>query len=214
MNLTRCGAGHFYDEDKYASCPHCGQAPQPVNPTVALERNDSVTMALTQTSSDTGVPRDAGARVTPLNEAVRQAISSSGIASEDSPTIGYYGRAIGTEPVVGWLVCIQGEHRGEDFHLHTGRNFIGRAASMDVSISGDNSVAREKHAVVTYDPKGRSFMVQAGEAKELCYLNDKVVLSAEPLKVNDTIALGDTKLMFFPCCSESFNWEMVMGQEA
>lgn len=23
MNLTRCNHGHFYDMDKFESCPHC-----------------------------------------------------------------------------------------------------------------------------------------------------------------------------------------------
>ena len=24
MNLTRCEMGHFFDRDKFSSCPHCG----------------------------------------------------------------------------------------------------------------------------------------------------------------------------------------------
>jgi hypothetical protein len=53
------------------------------------------------------------------------------------------------------------------------------------------------------------FLVQPGEAKELCYLNDKAVLSPEELKINDIITVGNTKLMFFPCCGDVFNWDMV-----
>lgn len=26
MNLKRCSNGHFYDVDKYATCPHCAGA--------------------------------------------------------------------------------------------------------------------------------------------------------------------------------------------
>lgn len=26
MNLTRCAQGHFYDGEKYPSCPHCAGA--------------------------------------------------------------------------------------------------------------------------------------------------------------------------------------------
>jgi len=29
------------------------------------------------------------------------------------------------------------------------------------------------------------------------------------LKANDVLTVGETKLMFFNCCSETFNWEMV-----
>ena len=48
--------------------------------------------------------------------------------TEDNCTIGYYSRVIGVEPVVGWLVCTEGEYKGESFKLKSGRNFIGRAA--------------------------------------------------------------------------------------
>ena len=39
MNLKRCENGHFYDADKFASCPHCAQPAggNGSSPTVALE---------------------------------------------------------------------------------------------------------------------------------------------------------------------------------
>jgi hypothetical protein len=123
--------------------------------------------------------------------------------------MGYYSKSIGAEPVVGWLVCIEGSHLGEDFRLKSGRNFIGRASGMDIALTYDNAVSRERHAVIVYEPKKHQFLVYPGEVKELCYLNEKVVLSSEELKINDTITVGNTKLMFFPCCSAAFNWDMV-----
>jgi hypothetical protein len=78
---------------------------------------------------------------------------------------------------------------------------------MDVAITGDSSVARDRHAAIIYDPKSSAFLVQAGEAKELSYINDNLVLAAQRIEVNDVLAIGDTKLMFIPCCSDKFNWE-------
>jgi len=127
-------------------------------------------------------------------------------------TVGYFG-AIGSEPVVGWLVCIAGNHFGKDFALKTGRNFIGRSTEMEVALTGDASVSRDKHAIILYEPKGNVFLVQPGDAKELFYLNEKVVLTATEISANDILALGETKLMFIPCCSEKFNWDSVKPTE-
>ncbi len=126
---------------------------------------------------------------------------------DDNKTIGFFSSSIGKEPVVGWLVCTEGEHFGEDFRLKSGRNFIGRANGMDVSISKDTTVSRERHAIVVYEPRGNMFLMQAGDSKELCYLNEQVVLSPQTLNANDRILVGKTELMFIPCCSKDFSGE-------
>ncbi|MDO5574485.1 MAG: FHA domain-containing protein [bacterium] len=195
MNLQKCSNGHFYDVEKYSTCPHCaGGFTAEQKETVVLDNQGSVeTQALTQ----------------PLfADAVNQAVGNT--EKDSNVTVGFYSGLIGTEPVVGWLVCIEGEHFGEDFKLKSGRNFIGRASNMDVSLSGDVSVSREKHAIVVYEPRGRIFITQPGESSELFYLNDEVVLSNVTMKVNDILSIGKTKLMLIPCCSEAFCWEDYM----
>jgi len=215
MNLTRCRNGHFYDEDRYDSCPHCGNANQADNLTEPMARNDSVTVGIVQNqnSVDDAPTRAVGAS---LSEAVSQASASPSVnlgVSDDSKTVSYYHKAMGTNPVVGWLVCVAGENIGEDYRLVAGRNFIGRSPSMDIVLAGDNSVARDRHAVIVYDPKSLCYLMQAGEAKELSYLNDKVVLGAQELKAGDELLLGSTKLRFFPCMSSDFNWEMLVDSD-
>ena len=111
------------------------------------------------------------------------------------------------EPVVGWLVCLNGEDAGKSFTLKSGRNFIGRGADMDVVLSGDMSVSREKHAIILYEPKKRVFLAQPGESKELFYVNDEVVLNVTSLNAYDKIAIGNTELYFVPFCGEVFAWE-------
>ena len=206
MNLTRCENGHFYDADKFGvNCPHCS-AGGPI-------KNNEATIALTQSdsSADVTVALDVNQGSGTLQDAVNNAMVASSTQQQtggDEKTVGYFNKSIGKEPVVGWLVCIDGNHFGEDFRLKTGRNFIGRSSGMDVSISGDNTVSRDKHAVIVYEPKQHLFLVQPGESKELCYLNDAVVLLAQELKLQDVITIGETKLKFFPCCSREFNWDM------
>ena len=204
MNLTRCSKGHFYDADTNASCPHCQQ-----------DAGDSATVAVIRNQEDDTVTKPlTGFGPTSLgNTNATSNISIDDNKEDDAKTISYPKAKLGLEPVVGWLVCTEGAHLGEDFRLKTGKNFIGRSSDMDAALTKDKSVSRDKHAIVVYEPKTHLFLVQPGEARELCYLNDQVVLSAQELKANDVIAVGDSKLMFFPCCNDKFNWSMVEKNE-
>ena len=51
MNLVKCNKGHFYDSDKFPSCPHCG----PVS-----AGGDSVTVAMSSGSSDVTMAMGGG----------------------------------------------------------------------------------------------------------------------------------------------------------
>jgi len=118
-----------------------------------------------------------------------------------------------TTPCVGWLVVIKGMHLGQDFHLKTGKNFIGRDAKMDIVLDGDKSVSRNKHAILVYEPKQHLYLVQPGESSELVYLNDDVVLSPLPLKAYDVITVGEVNLLFMPLCGSEFNWTDALGKK-
>lgn len=120
------------------------------------------------------------------------------------------GKTVGifsTTKVVGWLVCIKGPEKGKDFILGSGRNFIGRSPSMDVSLIGDSSISRENHAVITYNPRGNNFSISYGTGHGIVYLNGMEVLAPMKLESYDQIELGETILSFIPFCTESFQWE-------
>ena len=219
MKLSTCPKGHFYDADKYASCPYC----------VPQDEAEAVTEALNVTMEDfsTGAPStgssSAGAvqqpvsvqtsAAVPTSEKRRTAFVNTAVSGWEEPeedencTVGYYAQVIGVEPVVGWMVCIKGAYRGESFKLKSGRNFIGRAANMDIVLGADQSVSRLRHAAVVYDPKSRAFIVAAGDARELCYLNGEVVVTSQKLKAYDVLTLGNTELMLIPLCGEKFSWD-------
>ena len=199
MNLVKCPNGHFYDENSFQTCPHC---------TEASARNDNITMPVNQSSKDVVTSDIHGASG---GRALKDAIKAA--TGDDEKTVGFYKKSIGTEPVVGWLVSVKGAHFGEDFRLKSGRNFIGRASEMDVIIANDSAVSRERHAIVVYEPKGGSFLVMPGESKELCYLNGEVVLTPVDIKHSDILSVGDTDLMFIPCCSPEFNWDDVKKED-
>lgn len=212
MNLKRCENGHFYDMDKFQECPHCAAMGGDTNATIPLGAREEEVKTMPLDLSDKQVRQPA--EDISLRNAVKKAADSRPIEQEeDGKTISLYQHKIGIEPVVGWLVCIEGKSFGESFKLKTGRNFIGRSNNMDVVLTGDNSVSREKHAIILYEPRKREFIAQAGESRELFYLNDEVVLNPIRLKQYDIVTIGNTSLMFFPCCGEKFSWEDYKKEE-
>lgn len=142
-----------------------------------------------------------------LEAAVRNAVSAS-----EGKTIGFFSMgtsetSIKSEPVVGWIVCIKGEHFGESFNISAGRNSVGRAPINKIVISNDNAVSREKHLWITYDPKHREFFIQPGESSGLTYLNDESVMEYRKLKAKDIIEFGKGSYIFVPLCDKDFSWE-------
>lgn len=111
------------------------------------------------------------------------------------------------EPVVGWLVCIEGKNYGQDYRLRAGKNYIGRSERMDVALTGEETVSRDRHVIVLFEPRQSIFLVQPGESKELAYLNDELVLQSQVLKIGDILTVGEVKLLFVPFCSaDGFQW--------
>ncbi|MCD7774512.1 MAG: FHA domain-containing protein [Clostridiales bacterium] len=194
MNLTRCENGHFYDADRFDSCPHC-------NDLGGGGYDSTVSMPMPTMASEI-------LKTEPLSTVIQTETAEAPEEDGNQKTVGYFQGSIGLEPVVGWLVCIEGSHFGEDFRIKVGRNFIGRAPTMDIALVGDSSVSREKHAVILYEPKNNMFIVQPGESRELSYLNNAVVLNSVEIKAYDILQVGESKLLFVPLCvAGKFNWD-------
>lgn len=117
------------------------------------------------------------------------------------------------DPVVGWLVCIQGRHFGESFPIAAGRNSIGRSEGNHIVLRRENSVSREKHAWIVYEPKKRNFFLQPGESSGLTYLNDENIMESKRLQSKDIIEMGNSRFLFVPLCGEDFTWEDYMTKE-
>jgi len=110
-------------------------------------------------------------------------------------------------PTVGWLICIKGPCKGEDFHLHTGWNYIGRGHENEINIP-DPKVDRTNMAKIAYDNRGRIFVIAPGDnTRNLTYWDGKPLLMPTPINAYDVITVGDTDLMFIPLCGEHFAWE-------
>lgn len=224
--LIRCENGHFYDGGKYDECPHCNNSKTP-DETVFIEKKSAESLNIKNSVSESDLYENEPETINTVEKnktdgknAVEFSSKNEDFVSveKEKPiinpkpesnenfTVHYFEKTIGTEPVVGWLVCTKGAHFGEDFKIKSGRNFIGRAGNMNISLSSDKSVSRERHAILTYDPKSNTFMLQPGDSSELCYLNEELVLIPTKLNAYDRIFLGETELMFVPFCSDAFSW--------
>ena len=218
MDLKRCANGHFYDGEKFSFCPHCqgGSGNNETIPFQEAANNNAGTVTMPGNMiGGQGVGQTVPLNPPPGNNNQVKEVKSNLGAGDDAKTVGFFGNlvsAIGkneqVQPVVGWMVCTKGKHIGKDFRLKAGRNFIGRNSDMDVALTGENSVSRESHAVIAYEPHQSIFIAQPGSASELFYLNGNVVLSATQIRRNDRLQLGEVELMLIPCCDENFKWEI------
>ena len=109
---------------------------------------------------------------------------------------------------VGWIVVSDGPGRGESFPLFTGMSQIGRGDDQNVKLDfGDNSISRTNHAAIVFDTETKEFLLGHGGKSNIVRLNDKPLISNEPLKTGDVIRIGETALRFVALCDETFSWD-------
>ena len=144
------------------------------------------------------------------------------IDSTDGETVGYFNvsmspdgssKKVTVDPVVGWLVCINGNHFGESFNIVAGVNSIGRSWSNKIVLEKDNAVSREKHAMITYEPKHRQFYIKPGDGRGLTYVNDSFITETGLLNSHDIIEIGASKLILIPLCGDNFTWDDYIDME-
>lgn len=209
--VTCPSCGHPYDSAKSAHCPHCGgfsptEAPGGrggFSPTEPLNGGFTPTEA-PMGGSGGNYSANFGATIPPDSGVP----ASGGSNPFDVPTVIGGGKADGdiAEPVVGWLVCIEGPARGTDYRLHAGYNYIGRE-SGDVRIRGDQQISRQNHAMVAYDSGEHLYFVGPSAGRNLIKVNGHAVLQAIEIRNYDIISIGTTKLIFVGLCGEQFSWE-------
>jgi hypothetical protein len=111
--------------------------------------------------------------------------------SPDAPTQYYQTSAYKKDEVMGVLIAIDGELKGDVFRLYDGENKLGRAEASDVVLAS-KWISRE-HAMVVHQ-EGVFAIVPLTE-KNRTYVNDREVDGAE-LSDGDTIRLGHTTFRF------------------
>lgn len=210
MEVRRCEKGHFYDAEANSTCPQC-----------AAEMSGGGFGATQPVFGGPGMAEDYGATV-PVGGADMGAtapvMEGNGFDSvdfgpgmvedyEDATQPVDIGGMEGFSPVAGWLVCVEGSARGNDYRIRAGYNYIGRSEHMDICIRGDQKIGREKHAMVAYDHEEQMFFFGPADGKSIVRVNGKMVMAPTELKPYDIITIGQTKLCFVPFCGERFKWD-------
>ncbi|MDE6035158.1 MAG: FHA domain-containing protein [Ruminococcus sp.] len=257
MKLVRCPENHYFDSEKFKSCPDCRnkkyshmkykadssdyseglgekQSDEESGDTLTRAENvfdsdeteENQDMTLTEIlpeSAVTGSYEDIIPEISlslnqkkklSLSEEVEESSCTVYIKHEtedDEKTVSLY-HVDGKEPVVGWLVGVKGVYFGESFNLKAGQNFIGRAVNMNIKLSKDNTVSRQYHAGIIFDPETVQFFITPGQSNGLTYLNGQLLLIPTKLEPHDTIRIGKGFYMFMPFCDNAFSWDTYLGQ--
>lgn len=207
MALTECANGHLYDSDQYSSCPYCqggmnrvefGGGDSGIGKTVGVGASSSSGVSYLDGSP---VHSEIGATVAPASYRNRAPETDTG------KTVAVLKKSMNIEPVVGWLVCIEGKEKGKDFRIEAKNNTIGRSEKMDICIKGDETISRENHARLAYDVKHNAFHLIPAESTNSIYVNEEPVYVPTKLSAYDLIELGESKFLFVPFCAERFNWQ-------
>ncbi len=94
-------------------------------------------------------------------------------------------------PTVGWIVALNGQHKGEDFRLKAGKNVIGTAADADIVLT-DKKVSR-KHCTIRYE--GGEFQIADLDSSNGTFVNEERTQKHDLID-NDLLRLGDIQFKF------------------
>lgn len=201
--MKQCPNGHFYDQSRTAECPYCNSASANVNVTRPAWSGGAQESNAEPNANDIGV-------TVPVNQPLftdhTRSLNFTPVEDSDR-TRAVIQKDIGIDPVVGWLVCMEGKDKGRDYRIHTDNNYIGRGENMDICIRGDDTISRENHAIISYDVRDKIFYFSPGEGRSIVRVNGKAIFNTVEIKAYDIAELGNTKLIFSPLCGEEFNWK-------
>lgn len=232
IKMVQCPNGHYYNGAMHSVCPECGQSAgggvgggvgatigvgggvgSGVGATVGVGSGIGATVGVGGAAgggigATVGVGGAAGGRnynstipVTPRNE-------NPSVDGYEPTMIGgdnFNSSASAPEPVVGWLVCVEGPMKGTDYRIHAGYNYIGREIG-DIHIHGDNQISRQNHAMIAYDSNDHAYYFGPSGGRNLIRVNGKTILNAVEVQNYDIFTIGTSKLMFVGLCGPHFDW--------
>lgn len=209
MALTECANGHLYDTTQYESCPYCQGG---INRVEFVAPNGSIGKTVGFDTPNVNMvvnTPEIGATVAPVVH--RGQLET---ANDTGKTVAVLQKNMKIEPIVGWIVCVEGADKGKDYRILAKNNTIGRSEKMDICIKGDTTISRENHAKIAYDMKHNMFHIIPGDSTNLIYVNDMPIYVPTEIIPYDLIELGDSKFVFVPFCTNQFNWQdgLVKGQ--
>lgn len=202
MKMKTCKNGHLYDASVYSECPECAAA---IGRTVPADDFSWDNPGKTRKATNGEIPTSPR----PEHWAEASSYQAAGDLSDHyGPTmpVSFGGGMADARPVTGWLVCIEGPEKGTDYRLHSEMNYIGRSPANDVVFAEDNTVSRERHAVIAYDDRDRKFYVAPSGGASLVRQNGRPVLGTTELNPGDRLEIGSGTYLFIPLCGKDFQW--------
>lgn len=186
---------HYYDPEKHGDCPYCKRIEEGRggDPTAPADESDWKP----ETSAK---GRDAAAGGGKKPHIDRSATAPWYSGDKDKAEV--------FEPVVGWLVAVEGPSRGRDFRLKPGRNVVGRTVESEVYVEDDDLMSRD-HAIVYYYGEINNFYVEDNKSKHGTFILPAMDLVVErrPIKDGDRIKTGKSVFILKTLCNEAFKWE-------
>jgi hypothetical protein len=164
-----CNSGHQM-EDSWELCPYCQRTGYQ-----SVRGGDSGG----KTRLETETAAQARTSAAPAAIAPRRTVLLSDVVRKTA--------------LVGWVVAMDGDQKGEDFRLREGQNTIGSAADSDVVLS-DRTVSA-KHASIRY--KDGKFFLSDLDSSNGTFVNglDECVARVE-LNDSDMVRVGGVTLKF------------------
>ena len=212
MAIKTCPNGHKYNSDDNDTCPYCERTANGGSFEWS-EFDDNSSMSL---KTEPLINRSVNA----FEETLRtEPLPSQGFNYTDSRTMpittpeansntekNEYRR----QPVVGWLVCIEGPDKGKDFGLHGAKSTIGRSPESSIVLSDPKISRKGFPALIVYDDrKSHRFYITSGDASSTnnVELEGNMLLGQSVIDPYNEIRIEDTVLVFVPFCGTDFYWE-------
>ena len=179
----------------------CGKtAPQPVGPTEKRPETDRFGSCEQVTPT---APINGGGLVD-TDRLKKNGIEGFGPTVGSDTVMAIDGRRI--RPVAGWIVCVKGANLGRAFELHDGYNDIGRQTGS-VVIPGDDRISRERHMLISYNKRNRSFGITRGNTTNAIFVNGDMLEERVELNSYDIIETGASAFLFIGFCGANFSWD-------
>lgn len=186
MPDKQCENGHFIDET-WDLCPYCPPPPPKEIPAPAR----SATRAIEIPAEPRQIPLVRSQPMIPMGR-------TSAIPKVGAPEAS-------RRYVVGWLVGLNQNARGESFPLRVGRNVIGRDRRSDIHLADD--LASSHHADLIFRPEERRYILMDANSTNGTFVNEQEIQPRCDLSANDIIRVGTHRFLFVPLCREGFYWE-------
>ncbi|HEX7707168.1 MAG TPA: FHA domain-containing protein [Thermoanaerobaculia bacterium] len=194
MADKRCDNGHFIDES-WDLCPYC---PQEVSDDPFPREREAEPASRVAVAAPS---RDLTRPVTGANPVVSAPLPQT----MDRTVAAGFGPVSPKRFVVGWLIGLSGERRGESYPVRMGRNVIGRDRRSDILI--DDDLASTHHADLVFRPEERRFILMDHNSTNGTYVNEAEIEPRRDLVEQDVIRIGTQRFLFMPLCRDGFHWD-------